>query len=88
MNKQEEIREGIKTELHTMHFKGDELALDYEELITRIINRLQSQGVVIKVKCPDCEWSQFVNEESAGMTPCHSCNSTGYLVEPLIREEK
>ena len=47
---------------------------------------LHSQGVVIKVKCPDCNWSQFVGEESVGMTPCHTCNSTGYLIEPLIKE--
>ena len=56
------------------------------ELAKSILKYQNSQGVVIKVKCPDCEWSQFVDEESVGMTPCYSCDSTGYLVEPLIKE--
>ncbi|KKN71472.1 hypothetical protein LCGC14_0420510 [marine sediment metagenome] len=40
---------------------------------------------MIKVKCPDCEWSQF-SDEMVGMTPCYRCNSTGYIIEPLIEE--
>ena len=51
-----------------------------------IISVLNEYGVVTKVRCPDCNWSQFVGEESVGMTPCYSCNSTGYLIEPLIKE--
>jgi len=38
----------------------------------------------IKVKCPNCSWSEFSNEESVAMTPCYNCNSTGYI---LIVEE-
>lgn len=56
------------------------------EATDAVFSYLHSQGVVIKVKCSDCEWSQFVDEEIVGMTPCHSCNSTGYLIEPLIKE--
>ena len=47
---------------------------------------LHSQGCRIRVKCPDCEWSQF-GDEAVGMTPCVTCNSKGYLIEPLIGEE-
>ncbi|KKM80157.1 hypothetical protein LCGC14_1342640 [marine sediment metagenome] len=43
---------------------------------------LEEQEASGKVKCPDCEWSQF-GDEPVGMTPCYSCNSTGYLTEPL-----
>ncbi len=32
----------------------------------------------IKRKCPDCQWSEFKDGEVVGMTPCHTCNSTGY----------
>ncbi|KKK72894.1 hypothetical protein LCGC14_2899300 [marine sediment metagenome] len=44
------IREGIKDELQTMNFIGAEMALDYDELTTRIVNRLKSQGIVQKVE--------------------------------------
>ncbi len=41
----------------------------------------------IRVRCPTgCAWGQFPDEEPAGMTPCYSCNSTGYVYEPLIGE--
>lgn len=46
---------------------------------------LEDKGVMIKVKCPDCNWSQF-GDEAVGMTPCYSCNSTGYITEPLIEK--
>ncbi len=50
---------------------------------------LADAGVVIKVKCPDCEWSQFVESyESRGMEFCLSCNSTGYLIKPLLEEKE
>ena len=52
------------------------------DLIFRLIRKQGSQGVVLKVKCPDCTFSQF-KDEVVGMTPCHSCNSTGYVYEPL-----
>lgn len=41
---------------------------------------------IIEVKCPDCTWSQF--RGVVGMTPCYRCNSTGYITEPIIEEEK
>lgn len=50
-----------------------------------IMSYLHSQGAELRTKCPDCEWSQFEGE-LAGMTPCHSCNSTGYIMESLIKE--
>lgn len=46
---------------------------------------LDSQGAVIRIKCPDCQWSQF-GGETVGMTPCYSCGSTGYIIESLIGE--
>ena len=56
------------------------------EIAKDIAFKLSDLGVVIKVECPDCSWSQF-GEESVGMTPCYSCNSTGYIVEPIIEEK-
>ena len=34
-------------------------------------------------KCPHCSWSEFSGEESVGMTPCRTCNSTGYIYEEI-----
>ena len=48
-----------------------------------LIAWLKSQGVVQKVECPDCTWSQFQDGESVGMTPCLSCNSTGYITKEI-----
>ena len=81
MSKQEEIREHLieLLEQTTTHEPPS-------KVVDAILWVLNEDGVVIKVKCLDCEWSQF-GEEHVGMTPCHSCNSTGYTVEPLIKEE-
>jgi len=89
---QEEIREGIARK----QAKFDDWDWDtqlskvdkgmYLRYADKLLSYLHSQGVVVKVKCPDCEWSQFVGGESVGMTPCHTCNSTGYIYEPLITE--
>ncbi len=49
----------------------------------QILRYLHSHDVMIKVKCPDCAWGQFF-EETVSMTPCYTCNSTGYRIEPLI----
>jgi len=73
MTKQEEIREWLE---HNFHETNARVILDY----------LHSQGVVIKVKCPYCAWSSF-EDEPVGMTPCEYCNSTGYVIEPLIKED-
>lgn len=85
MTKQGEIREGIYKVLYNRTkfkiTKNERLRLQ-----DSLIEHLYSQGVVIKVKCPDCEWSQFSRDEAVGMTPCYHCNSTGYIVEPLIQE--
>jgi len=59
---------------------------DYYKDANDVLSYLHSQGAELKVKCPDCEWSQFVGKESVGMTPCHTCNSTGYIYEPLVKE--
>jgi len=89
MTKQEEIREGLAREI-CKRDNEDWDALSYSEKdFCREKSRLHllylhSQGAVIKVKCPNCGWSQF-GGESVGMTPCHFCNSTGYIIEPLIK---
>jgi len=100
MKKQEEIREGIEQtirdsykELQALN-KLDPVTHNIDKAIrvvlfeqsTKAITRLHSQGVVIKVKCPDCAWGQF-GEESVGMTPCYSCNSTGYIFKPIIEDK-
>ena len=47
-------------------------------------------AVIDRGKCPDCAWSQFSKEEAVAMTPCHSCNSTGFIttVIPLSELEE
>lgn len=85
MNKQEEIRKKLlEIKLGGNIIAGD-LFLGSKDVV-KILAYLHSQGVVRKTKCLDCNWSQF-NGEMAGMTPCYSCNSTGYIYEPLIEEE-
>ena len=54
------------------------------DAIDGLFNYQSEKGVVLKVKCPECAWGQFQDGESAGMTPCFNCNSTGYITEPLI----
>ena len=80
MTKQEEIREGIE---HVIMVNRPYLASLIAE---RIIEYLNDNKVVIKVKCPDCVWSQF-RDETVGMTPCYRCNSTGCIIESLTGEE-
>ena len=75
--------EGIRLVIETQRKNGFIGSDDY--IASLIYNNLHSQGVVIRVKCPDCAWSQF-QHESAGMAPCYTCDSTGYLIEPLIKE--
>ncbi len=55
------------------------------DLVDAMWKYLHSQGAELKVECPDCEWSQFKDGESVGMTPCLRCGSTGYITEPLKR---
>lgn len=83
-SKQEEIKNNVITNI----VKAYPSLLNKEVIILadKILKDEDSQGAVLKVKCPDCNWSQFVGEESVGMTPCHTCNSTGYIYEPLIEE--
>ena len=41
-----------------------------------------------KVKCPDCNWSEFIDcAYAVAMTPCDRCNSTGYIYEPVEPDE-
>jgi len=56
-----------------------------DEQVKAIKRTLSNLGIVIKKKCPDCEWSQFT-DEAVVMTPCHHCNCSGYIYEPLIEE--
>ncbi|GAH55077.1 unnamed protein product [marine sediment metagenome] len=95
MTKQEEIREGtreaIKQAIHlnTEEFGGISVQFAdcyLDEAVASVLFYLHDNDVMIKVKCPDCEWSQF-GDEVVGMTPCFSCNSTGYIFEPLIGVE-
>ena len=79
MTKQEEIAEQIFCWLEEMQ----KAELSPLIVTQKILKYLDGQGVTTRVKCPDCEWSQF-RDEYVGMTPCHTCNSTGYLIEPLI----
>lgn len=69
-----------RTEVERQYFRAK---------IDRDFQYLHSQGGMLKVKCPNCEWSQFEDEVvTLGMTPCYRCNNTGYVYEPLIEEEK
>jgi len=97
MTKQEKIREGIARTSYHFDNRGkgcfikwevlaSEHKIPYYEFADIVLYKQDSQGVVIRVKCPYCEWSQF-GEEAVGMTPCYSCNSTGYIIKPLIVEE-
>ncbi len=94
MTKQEAIRLIIDSRIDRELLKFARLIVDNSDWDTlAVVSReeikhiLDSQGVVRKVKCPDCSWSQF-KDEAVGMTPCHRCNSTGYIIEPLIKEVK
>lgn len=98
MTKREEIREGVAERIYKWYFRNSQLN-DWGEwskvssatrgmilaITDMVLEYENSQGIVIKVKCPDCCWSQF-GDKVAGMTSCLSCNSTGYIIEPLIRE--
>lgn len=89
MATREQIREGmyqiIMSASEDVSVYEGEIEI-YEECVRNrtkeALKYLHSQGVMIKIKCPDCCWSQF-KEEHVGMTPCHSCNSTGYIVKSL-----
>jgi len=88
MTEQEAIREELCKLGHYFmgkYFGRDISVKQFNEKINETLSHLRSQGVMLKVKCPDCEWSQFKGE-SVGMTPCFRCNSTGYIFEPLIKE--
>ncbi len=76
MTKQEEIKRTIKEYLRPNLKYEDESLID--GVVYILLDKLHSQGVVIKVKCPDCKWSQF-QDETVGMTPCYRCNSPGYI---------
>ena len=82
----EDIREGIKEALVNARaggYRGEYFNSD--DATDALIQKLHSQGVVRRVKCPHCVWSQFKGGESVGMTPCFNCNSSGYVaVEPLV----
>ena len=93
MTKQEEIREGIDANIEFVLMAayhagktGVSMSETTDKCRVHLKEYLYSQGVVIKVKCPHCAWSQFQSDESVAMTPCHNCASTGYITEPLIKE--
>ena len=88
MTKQEEIKRGIAeivvTTLidETDYLESPELNQIAGDIVGKILSYLHSQGVVIKVKCPSCVFSQF-GDEAVGMSPCFECNGTGHKTEPL-----
>ncbi len=51
--------------------------------INQWLEEVQASG---KVKCPECEWSQFTAGENVGMPFCDHCNCTGFVIEPLRME--
>ncbi len=62
-----------------------EASPEFQETVRRIDEGLKRKFV--SMRCPaGCAWGQFPDEEPVGMTPCHSCNSTGYVFEPLVGE--
>lgn len=84
VTRQEKIREGIRTSI----LENTQVNLQRGVVwkingLSNFLSFLRENGVVRKVKCPDCAWSQF-GDEAVGMSPCHSCNSTGYTIEPLV----
>lgn len=83
-----EMIEGLSNEFNLTrlagHIIGDNLEKSPIEIGSLIVRAFHSQGGQLRVKCPDCEWSQFQDGEAVGMTPCYHCNSTGYIFEPLI----
>ena len=91
MTKQEEISQRIKEILIKplkVPYQMDAAEMMVQGAINQageILSYLHKEGAMINVKCPNCEWSQF-GDEAVGMTPCFYCNSTGYIVEPLIKE--
>ena len=93
MTKQEEIMKGIRPFFCGTCEPADRGCRIYngrctmvDDIIPKLLTYLNSKGVVIKVKCPDCAWSQFKDGEHVGMTLCCRCNSTGYIFEPLTEE--
>lgn len=90
MATREEIREGIPKLIGDMYYEkyGKEMVHTEQddEFVERLLTYLDLKGAELKVKCPECEWSEFGGEDTAGMTPCLSCNSTGYIYKPLIGE--
>ena len=91
VDKREEIREGIARWLFRFTRERENLELNWEQTkgyylqeADYLMGYLNSQDVVIRAKCPDCAWGQV--QEAVGMTPCYSCNSTGYITEPIIGE--
>ena len=82
MSKQSKIRKGMEEYVSS----GVEQGLPVGLIVGEILSFLDSQGVVRKVKCPDCFWWEAKPDEAWGGSPCYSCNSTGYIYEPLIEE--
>lgn len=97
MTRQEEIRRELYIrslkhfkDLQDASYSGGENC-PTQSLVDELLEYLHSQDAMVKVKCPDCKWSQFgieyaYSNTAVGMTPCPSCYSTGYIFEPLIKE--
>ncbi len=84
MTKQEYVQRYLEDILGDAWRKGGhKQGIDVTEEADKARLHLTKWGVVIKVKCPDCVWGQF-GDEPVGMTPCRTCNSTGYIIEPLV----
>lgn len=100
MTKQEEIRKGIEQliidsykELQDLnnldpisHNINKAIRVVLFEQSNKGMVKLHSQGLMIKVKCPNCVWAEFEGEMSIGMASCPRCDCTGYIYEPLIKD--
>ena len=91
MSTREEIEKGVTKLFKPYIVKRDRgqcqillPLIELDNFVDTLFLYEDSLGVVIRAKCPDCEWMQFSNEY-VGMTPCPRCNSTGYIYEPLIK---
>ena len=78
MTKQEEIREGMKRILEADIRKP----MTAVNLIEAILQYLHSQGVVIKVDCPECKGDGRIQKffDRTFSNRCPKCNGYGYVV--------
>lgn len=92
MTKQEEIREGIASQVKLAQGMEHSIPLDPYAIADIIRRYLQSQGVVIKVEkeCSHCNGKGFTDRiENGASAVCPVCygKPKDVAVEPLIKEK-